>query len=163
MRGRKPDKLSVLRGARPGGGRQKHVHALEPLCAAPAHLAGEPREIFELVRTCAPPGLLSQVDRFLLEVLCQHVTLHRRAIRELEKLELTFEHESKLRAHPLVAIAGQQSRIVATLCQELGLSAPSRQRLRLPEPDAGAHWADIPQGKPPRATIPPGPGPSGAA
>jgi P27 family predicted phage terminase small subunit len=144
MRGRKPEGLAILKNVRPGGGRTKHVHTLTPMLAAPDHLDAEEKAVFETIRENSPAGLLAQIDRFLLEAFAQHVILHRRALRELN--ELTFDTETTKRAHPLVAIANDQVKILLAASEALGLTAPARQRLKLPnvDPAAWAEWDDVP-------------------
>jgi phage terminase small subunit len=130
MQGRKPNDLTVLKRVRPGGGRLKHSHVLQPMLGAPEHLDVEEKEVFESIRLSAPSGLLAQIDRFLVEAFAQHTVLHRRALREMDAL--TFESESTRRAHPLVAIANVQAKILLSLSEALGLTATGRQRIKLP-------------------------------
>jgi P27 family predicted phage terminase small subunit len=140
MLGRKPEALTILKGARPGGGRTKHIHPMKPLLQAPEHLDAEEKAVFEAVRTNAPAGMLAEVDRFLLEVFSRHVVLHRRCVRELDAL--IFDTETTKRAHPLLAAAAGQAKILLSLAESLGLTAAARQRIKLPEVDLGS-WADI--------------------
>src|SRR5262245_18236503 len=140
MRGRKPDDLTILRNVRPGGGRLKHIHALQSLLATPAHLAAEAREVFELVRDNAPRGLFAQIDRFLLEVFAEHVVLHRRAVRELDTL--VFESESTRRVQPLVLVDDSEAKILLQLSEALGVTIAARQRIKLPE-TSNDDWSTI--------------------
>jgi len=113
---------------------------MTPMLEAPEHLNLEEREVFETIRENAPPGLLAQIDRFLLEAFAQHVALHRRAVRELDAL--TFDSESTKRAHPLVGIANGQVKLLIAASETLGLSATARQRIKLREANSG-DWDDI--------------------
>jgi phage terminase small subunit len=140
MQGRKPSALAVLSNSHPGGGRKKHVHRLPPLTGPREHLNPEEREVFELVRTNSPHGLLAEIDKPLVEVFARHVVLHRRAFGELEAL--TFDSESSKRPHPLVGIANDQVKLLLTMAEALGLTASARQRIRLPEANL-TEWDDV--------------------
>jgi len=140
MRGKKPNSLTILKNVRPGGGRARHVHALTPLLAAPERLTAEEREVFENIRENAPHGLLGQIDTFLLEALAVHTVLHRRCVREVDTL--VFESHSTRRAHPLIAAADAQVKALIALSESLGLTAPVRQRLKLPQA-VSDDWADV--------------------
>src|SRR5262245_60132648 len=130
MQGRRPnDFTTTLRGVRPGGGRQRHAHVLKPLLGAPEHLSGEAKEIYETIRTHAPVGLLAEIDCFVLEVFSGHMALHRKVMRGLDVLV-----QSERRANPLIAVADQEAKLLMSLAEVLGLSASSRQRIKLPEP-----------------------------
>jgi phage terminase small subunit len=117
------------------------VHVLTPLGPASEHLSDEQKKTFDAIRQSAPGGLLGAIDRFLVEILVEHLALHERAARELAGQELVYESDGRCRTNPLAEVVSTQATVIIKLVEALALTPAGRQRIRTPEP--GGAWNDV--------------------
>jgi P27 family predicted phage terminase small subunit len=141
MKGRKPNPLTLLRGANSPGNRKKYAHRVAPLTDVPAHLGDSEKLIFEEVMRAAPAGQFGQIDAVLLGCLATSANLYRRMCRELDAVEsFTVKTTSTRRAHPLLTAINEQVKVLLALSDALALNPTSRQRLKIPE--MPGDWSD---------------------
>jgi len=97
--------------------------------AAPRHFDGEQREIWEFAIRNSPPNLIKRLDSGILEAYCIALCMHRRAVAELGKEDLTVSKTNGIAQNPLLGIINKQGELVRKHGQELGFSPISRPRI----------------------------------
>ncbi|MCO6450419.1 MAG: phage terminase small subunit P27 family [Caldilineales bacterium] len=129
----KPTNLKILQGtARPD---RLNRHEPQPAAAsirAPANLpAGAKKAWRELARPLADLGLLTEIDRPALVMVCIHLDIARQAAAELEEQGLTRLDENKVeRKNPYLQILRDQSAQLRQWALEFGLTPSARTRVK---------------------------------
>ncbi len=135
MRGRKP-KPTLLKDLH-GSDQPRNPFEPQPtgdLAEPPVYFSEDQREIWQQALAAAPPGLLKQVDSSVLETWTVALSLQRRALSELARLDRLGVPAAK----PLLATFARQAQILLKCVSEMGFSPASRPRVRV---EAGA-WRE---------------------
>jgi P27 family predicted phage terminase small subunit len=106
-----------------------HPLSEEPTTSAPNHFDDEQREIWEFAIRNSPPNLIKRLDGGILEAYCIALCMHRRAVIELGKEELTVSKTNGIAQNPILGIINKQGELVRKHGQELGFSPISRPRI----------------------------------
>jgi P27 family predicted phage terminase small subunit len=77
-------------------------------------------------------GLLTNIDRTVLEIYCSQYSVYRRAIREIKDDLITTNIRNGDKANPAAAIAREAAKIIKAIAVEFGLTPSSRARLQTP-------------------------------
>lgn len=96
---------------------------------APRHFDGEQREIWEFAIRNSPPNLIKRLDSGILEAYCIALCMHRRAVEEMSKADLTVSKTNGIAQNPLLGIINKQGELVRKHGAELGFSPISRPRI----------------------------------
>ena len=101
----------------------------EPTTSAPNHFDEEQKEIWEFAIRNSPTNLIKRLDAGILEAYCIALCMHRRAVWELGKEDLTVSKTNGIAQNPLLGIINKQGELVRKHGQELGFSPISRPRI----------------------------------
>jgi len=127
-------KLAGNPGRRPLNEREPQ-YGLESTSAPRSRLNNDGKRLW---RTLAPRlgrvGLLTEVDKATLEMLCLHYQMVRQAVDAIEEYGLfAAGSQGQTVAHPAVAILNANSAAFRRYATEFGLTPSSRTRLEIPE------------------------------
>ncbi|MDD5059284.1 MAG: phage terminase small subunit P27 family [Sideroxydans sp.] len=134
-------------GKRPLNKREPQPEPVRLPC--PRWLSGEARKAWRYVAPqLARLGLLTKLDRIALEELCYLYGMARRAKATLEAEGLTFTTPNGyVQQRPEVAIVHKCSALMKGYLAEFGMTASSRSKISLPEPERADPFEEFLRGK----------------
>jgi len=135
----KPPELKAIEGGRDRKDRRQAAPADIPV---PVNALGEPprsakltpreQEVWNLVGSELPPGMLKMVDQFVLVAFCRAVALQDEAAEKLRASSLLLKSpKGMVMQSPYVGIINTQAKTIKALGAELGLSPAARTRISM--------------------------------
>jgi P27 family predicted phage terminase small subunit len=135
----KPTKLKILEGTRKDRINKNEPKPDSAIIPCPEYLREDEiayEEWNRIVPELYKLGLLTNIDRTVLELYCSQYSMYRKALREVEEKGITTTNiRNGDKAHPATQIVRESAKLIKAFAVEFGLTPSSRGRIQLPSGD----------------------------